>query len=143
LSASNILARKPLPSFFSLTFVISWGIWIPLVLYYYLNPFPVSFSSTPVLLILCAFLGFFGPTFAALIMAGLEGGRSGIKSLLSGWKRWRVGIQWYLAILVSQIVIDLVGTQACISVFGLTPEVDWSAWTRVFPAFLRAAFIGA
>jgi membrane protease YdiL (CAAX protease family) len=142
MSDSSILTRKPLLSFFSLTYIISWGIWIPLVTYYYLSPFPVSLASTPILLILCAFLGFFGPTFAALIMAGLERGRSEIKSLLLGWKRWRVGIQWYLVILVSQVVIDLVGTQVCISAFGLTPEVNWSAWAVVFPTFLRAALIG-
>ena len=142
MSASNILAKKPLLSFFSLTFIISWGIWTPLVIYYYLNPFPVSFAETPVLLILCAFLGFFGPTFAALIVAGLEGGRNGIKGLLSGWKGWQVGIQWYLIAFVSQILVDAIGTYVCISIFGLTPKIDWSAWNMVFPAFLRAAFIG-
>jgi membrane protease YdiL (CAAX protease family) len=142
MSKSNTLTKTPLLSFFSLTFVISWGIWTPLVIYYYSSPFPVSFASTPVLLILLAFLGFFGPTFAALIMAGLEEGRSGIKKLLSGWKLWRVGIQWYLVILVSHIVIDLIATQLYISMFAPDPEINWGSWYMVFPMFFRSAFIG-
>ncbi len=141
-SKSNILTKQPLLSFFLLTFIITWGIWTPLVIYYYLSPFQVSFTSTPVPLILLAFLGFFGPTFAALILTGLEEGRSGIKKLFSGWKLWRVGAKWYLAIFVSQIVIDFVATQLYVSIFGASPEVNWSAWIMVFPAFLQAAFIG-
>ena len=142
MTRSSILARKPILSFFVLTYIISWAIWTPIVIYYYRNPFPISFAETPVLLILCAFLGFFGPTFSALIMAGLEGGSNGIKKLFSGWRRWRVGIQWYLAILVSQIVIQLVATQLYITLSDVSPNVTWSAWYGVFPMFLQAALIG-
>lgn len=142
MSHSNILTRRPLTSFFVLTYIISWGIWTPLVVYYYQSPFPVSFSSTPLPLILLAFLGFFGPTFAALIMAGLEEGRNGIKKLLSGWKKWRIGIHWYLVIFLSQLVIDLVATSLYISMFAPSVEVTWSAWYMVLPSFLQAAFIG-
>ena len=142
MTRSNILARRPILSFFVLAYMISWVIWTPLVVYYYRSPFPVSLAETPVSLIILAFLGFFGPTFSALIMAGFEGGSNGIKKLLSGWRLWRVGIRWYLAILVSQIVIQLVATQLYISFFDASPEITWSAWYGVFPMFLRAALIG-
>lgn len=138
----NLLTRKPTLSFFVLTYIISWTIWTPLVVDYYRNPYPISFAETPVLLIVLAFLGFFGPTFSALIMAGLEEGRSGIKRLLSGWTLWRAGIQWYLAILVSQMVIELVATQLYIAFFDVSPEITWNRWYMVFPMFLRAALLG-
>ena len=138
----NILTNKPLPSFFGLTYMISWAIWTPLVIYYYQNPFPISFAKTPVFLIFLAFLGFFGPTFSALIMTGLEEGSGGIKRLLSGWKLWRVGFRWYLAILVSQIVIELLATQFYITFTGVSPRITWNAWYTVFPMFLQAALIG-
>ncbi|MFL7794852.1 MAG: lysostaphin resistance A-like protein [Anaerolineae bacterium] len=138
----NILTRKPILSFFVLAYVISWAIWAPLVVYYYQSPFPVSLTETPVPLILLAFLGFFGPTFSALIVAGLEGGSGGVKKLLSGWRRWRVGVRWYLVILASQIVIQLAATGLYIILFDVRPTITWSAWYGVFPMFLQAALIG-
>ena len=142
MSRSNILTRNPLISFFVLAYLISWSIWTPLVIYYYRSPFPVSFEKTPIGLILLAFLGFFGPTFAGLILAGLEGGRAGIGRLLSGWKIWRVGIPWLLAILISQLVIELASSGLYASIFDIAPQVDWGRWTMFLPAFLQAAFIG-
>jgi membrane protease YdiL (CAAX protease family) len=142
MARSNMLTRKPILSFFVLAYVISWAIWAPLVAYYYQSPFLISLTETPVPLILLAFLGFFGPTFSALIMAGLEGGSGGIKKLLSGWRRWRVGVWWYLAILASQIVIQLAATGLYITLFDVRPTITWNAWYGVFPMFLQAALIG-
>jgi membrane protease YdiL (CAAX protease family) len=142
MARSNILIKKPVLSFFVLTYIISWAIWTPIVIFYYQNPFHISFAETPIPLLILALLGFFGPTFSALIMAGLEGGGSRIKSLLSGWKLWRVGIQWYLAILVIQIVIELLATQLYIIFFGVSPEITWNTWYGVFPTLLRTALIG-
>ncbi len=75
-------------------------------------------------------------------MAGLEDGRNGIKSLLSGWKRWRVGIKWYLAILISQIVIELAATRLYITFSDVSPDITWYAWYGMFPMFLQAAVFG-
>jgi uncharacterized protein len=137
-----ILTKKPLLSFFALTYLFAWAIWTPLVVYYYRRPFPVSFAQTPTPLILLAFLGFFGPTVSALIMAALEDGRDGIRNLLSGWKRWRAGLQWFLVILISQIAIELLTTKLYVSFMGVHPEITWSAWFNVFPMFLQAAVLG-
>jgi membrane protease YdiL (CAAX protease family) len=138
----NPLARYPLISFFALTALISWAIWTPIVIRYYRNPFPVSFEETPAYLILLAFLGFFGPTIAALILSGLEGGREEIKRLLSGWKLWRVGLRWYLAFFLSQLAIEFLATQLYIGQSNATPQIDWGNWAGFLPTFLRAALIG-
>ncbi len=142
MSFAKRLTRNPLRSFFILTFAISWAIWTPLVINYYRNPFPISFANTPPFLILLALLGFFGPTFAALIMAGLENGGSGIKALLSGWKKWRVGAGWYLAIVLSQLAIEWLAIQYYISQYEPNPEINWSLWYLALPALLQSAFIG-
>ncbi len=138
----NLLVRYPLISFFVLTALISWAIWTPIVIQYSRNPFPVSFAETPVYLILLAFLGFFGPTFAALILSGLEGGREDIKRLLSGWKLWRVGLRWYLAFFLSQLMIEFLATQLYVGYSNATPQVDWGNWAGFLPTFLRVAILG-
>jgi membrane protease YdiL (CAAX protease family) len=139
---SSVLTRRPVLSFFVLAYFISWAIWIPIVVAYYRNPFPISFAQTPLVLILLAFLGFFGPTFSALILAAFEEGSRGIRRLLSGWRLWRVGIQWYLAIVGSQIAIELLATGLYVAVSHVRPEISWSHWSSVIPMFLRAALLG-
>lgn len=138
----NLLTRKPLLSFFVLTYLITWGIWTPIVIRYYRDPFPVSITESPLYLLLLAFLGLFGPTFAALILAGLENGREGIRELLSGWKLWRVGLRWYLAFFLTQLVIEFLATQLYIDHANLNPQVVWGNWVNFLPTFLRAALLG-
>ncbi len=138
----NLLIRYPLISYFTLTTLISWAIWTPIVIQYHRNPFPISFADTPVYLILLAFLGFFGPTFAALILSGLEDGREGIKELLSGWKLWRVGLLWYLAFFLSQLAIEYLATQLYIGYANTTPQIDWGNLAGFLPTFLRSAILG-
>jgi membrane protease YdiL (CAAX protease family) len=75
-------------------------------------------------------------------MAELEEGRNGIKRLLSGWKHWRVGIQWYLAIIAIQFLIEFLATKLYTTFAGVNPEITWNSWYGVFPTFLRAALIG-
>ena len=45
---------------------------------------------------LLGLLGLFGPALAAIIMAAILGGRSGVKDLLKRVVRWRVGARWYV-----------------------------------------------
>ena len=139
----NVSARKkPLLSFFLLSYIISWGVWIPLVICYYLNPFSISFEGTPIQIIILAFTGLFGPTFAALIMAWLQDGPRGIRKLLSRWKIVRVGIEWYLVVPVINIVITLAAIQFNVTFLGRTPQVNWSLWYLFFTGFLRWMILG-
>ncbi len=41
-------------------------------------------------------IGIFSPTIAGLFMAGVMGGWPGLRQLLAGYMRWRLGWQWYL-----------------------------------------------
>jgi membrane protease YdiL (CAAX protease family) len=138
----NILAEKSLLSFFLLTYIISWGIWVPIVLYYYLSPFPISLENTPIRIIMLAFLGLFGPTFAALIMSWLQDGSRGVKRLLSRWKTVHVGIRWYLFIPIINTVTTLAAIQFNITFLGRTPQINWGLWYLFFTDFLRWMIIG-
>lgn len=136
------LLRKPLLSFYIMTFMITWVIWLPLVIYYYRSPFNVSFSTVPISLILLALLGFFGPTFASIIMTYLEKGTVGIKELLSNWIKFRIQVKWYLFVIISQILIDFISTQIAIIIFSLEVHIDFTKWYNFIPLLLRTAFIG-
>lgn len=75
--------HHPITAFFSLTYLLSWGIWLPLVLGYKGNLSNSLFLA-----------GIFGPALAAAILTKLSG-RSLHRWLWSIW-RWRVRPGWYL-----------------------------------------------
>ena len=77
-NARAIVARHPLTSFFVLAYGLTRPV-IPLV------------SVSPLL----GLPGLFGPALAAIIVASLAEGKSGLKNLLSRLMRWRVGARWY------------------------------------------------
>jgi len=86
------LRKNPVPAFFLLTFALAWSLWLPLGLLAPEN----YFLSLP---------GAWAPTFSALILIGLSEGRSGVSKFLKKTLHWRVGLQWYLAVLFGIAVI--------------------------------------
>jgi membrane protease YdiL (CAAX protease family) len=106
------LARKhPLIAFFVLAYLLTWWIY-PLL----------RFSP------LLGIFGLFGPALAAIIMAAVTGGKSGVKALLSRVVRWRVGLPWYIIALGLPTVLSiataglgyLLGASTSIQVGALT-----------------------
>jgi uncharacterized protein len=102
------LARHPLISFFVIAFALAWLIEVPLAL-----------SANGILpkLPLLAFAiaipaATFAPTASAFIVTGLTEGKAGVVRLLRRYVRWRVGIQWYLFILIGIPIIVLLGAIA-------------------------------
>lgn len=80
------LARPyPTITFFVLTFLITWALWVPRVLA------PESVAAT------LALLGTWGPAIAAVIVAALLGN---LRDLGARLVRWRVGWQWYAVVLL-------------------------------------------
>ena len=94
------MRKHPLISFFVLAYALTWWIY-PLL----------KFSP------LLGFPGLFGPALAAMIMAAVTGGRSGLKALLSRTVRWRVGVQWYVVALGLPTVLSI-ATAALHYLFG-------------------------
>lgn len=81
--------KHPLLSFFTLAYAIIFG---AVFAGLYLRP---GEPDRPWSLVW--FLAAFSPTFSALIVSWIIGGKNEIKRLLSGFTRWKVGVRWYLA----------------------------------------------
>jgi CAAX protease family protein len=109
-SGGNLLARYPLVFFFLLAYGISWVAWIPYLLSrdgFGLLPYQSPIGYTPT-----AYTFSFGPLVAALIMSGVIGGRAGVVQLLRKMVLWRVGVWWYLLVLIGIPLVELLGTLA-------------------------------
>ena len=89
----DFIKRQPLPTYFVLTFVISWGAILIIV-----GPrgFPISTAQVAVL----GLAMLLGPSLAGILSTGLAFGRKGFRELLSRLFKWRVGARWYLVALL-------------------------------------------
>jgi membrane protease YdiL (CAAX protease family) len=101
------IKRHPLPTYYILTFAISWGGVLLII------GGPGGIPGTPEelerLLPLAILAMVAGPTFAGLLMTGLVHGRAGFRDLLSRLLRWRVGTRWYaVALLTAPLVYTAV-----------------------------------
>jgi membrane protease YdiL (CAAX protease family) len=74
--------RHPLGAFYAVTFLVSWGYWVPDAIS------GGHRSHTP---------GLLGPMVAAFVVTGLVEGAAGLRDLLARMGRWRVPPRWYLA----------------------------------------------
>ena len=84
---AKFVSQHPLITFFSLAYGLSWVLGVPATI----------FPDWPGVL---TFLTVLGPAVAAIVVAGLVEGEDGVRRLLSPLKKWRVGIQWYLLVLL-------------------------------------------
>ncbi len=116
----NVLRRYPLAAFFVLAYLISWG--LSLFAARGLLPFPVP----PPLAGLASLLYHFGPALAGIILAALEAGRSGVRNLLRPLFRLRVGVGWYLFIILYPLGLRLV-TSGLGYVLGGPPPAFFTA----------------
>lgn len=86
---TNWIKKHQLLSFFVLAYLIAFGVGFAFV---FLRP---SQPLRPWSLVW--FLEVFSPSFSALIITWIIGGKLGLKDLLSGFTRWKVGFFWYFA----------------------------------------------
>ena len=94
---TTFIAKRPLLSYYVLTFAISWGGFVVAV-------GPGGFGSSnwegegTFLAAVMAMLA--GPTIAGLLLTSVLDGRAGLRDLISRLLRWRVGARWYVIALV-------------------------------------------
>ena len=84
------MKKHRLIAFFVLAYLLTW--WI----------YPVLKVSP-----LLGIFGLFGPALAAIIVAAVTAGKSGVKALLSRVVRWRVGLPWYVIALGLPTLLSL------------------------------------
>ena len=105
----GLLARHPLTAFFVMAYAFSWLVELPVVLSETGTGLLPYTLPQPVIALAIAGATFVGPTVSAFIMTGLTEGRTGIRRLLRRYVQWRVGIQWYLFVLLAIPAIELLG----------------------------------
>ncbi len=90
----NFIKRYPLPIYFALTFIISWGAILILA-----GPEGIPATMDNAMVLGMAML--LGPSMASILLTGLVSGWVGFSELLSLLLRWRVGIRWYVVALLT------------------------------------------
>lgn len=90
---------KKLILYFALAYLISWIIWLPLILPKY------GIDTLPVLPKYHHYLGSFGPMIAAFIVKYIYEGWQGVKDLLKRLVQWKVNWVWYVLVLVVPVVL--------------------------------------
>ena len=113
--------------FFALAFGISWMVWIPTALASYEL---LTFQFDPTL---SGLLGAFGPCFAAIITIAIFEGRAGFGALFKRLCTWRVGIQWYLFVLLWTPAFSLAKTGLAVLFGSPAPDFSQPPFIQLYP----------
>lgn len=125
----HIGQRHKIGTFFILTFVISWAIWVPTAV----------FAPDNQLLLV---LGRFGPTAAALGLTAVSAGKAELRTIWQQMWLWRVGAGWYLfslggtaVFVLTAIAIYRLGDGQAALVYN-----DPAQWYLIIPIFFYVLF---
>ena len=121
------MKRHPLLTFFALTFALTWGLGACFAM------FPTQLTAifgkvsiaNPLFI-----LAVYAPGISAVIVSGLIEGPAGIRRLLRGLLRWRIGIEWYFAIFVGVPMLSAIAMLLS-SVLARTP-LSIDHWYQLF-----------
>jgi membrane protease YdiL (CAAX protease family) len=124
-SLKRLLQRHPISGYFVLAYAGTWIVLLPAVLSR--NGIGALPFSMPFVLFALLFIasGLAGPTLSAFLMTGATEGRTGVRAFLRRYVRWRVGVQWYLAVLFGYVAVYLL-----IAVVALGPGSIHSLGTK-------------
>ncbi len=115
---ANLLRRAgSLALFLLLAFGLSWAGWALVI------AGERGWLALPVPPFAIMILAGFGPLLAGVAASAAESGRPGVRRLLSGLLRWRVGSSWYL-VLVALLLVRLLPVGAHVLAGG---SVHWAA----------------
>ena len=105
-------------TFFSIVFVLSWGLIILLA-----GPgnLPIDTENSKELLPLLYISMLVGPGVAGILLTVLVNGKAGLLKLISRLFNWRKGIRWYLAVLFA---IPVLASVILIFLFNFSPEFN-------------------
>ena len=118
----------PLIAFFALAYALSWLILVP-----------AGLGLLPDSAGILANLAPFGPAVAAFVVTALTAGRAGVGQLLRRMAHWRVGVRWYLLVLLGVPLVELLGAFA---VLGSVPLEDLARnWPLVFTSYLPQVLV--
>jgi membrane protease YdiL (CAAX protease family) len=122
--------------FFLTAFAWSWLFWIWEALASH------GLISSPLPSDLMELLGVFGPTFAAIILTVIYAGRVGLRELLGRLLVWRVGVQWYIFVLLWPALFSLLTTAIHILSGGSAPDFANPPIMSLYPLPPEAKTVG-
>jgi hypothetical protein len=88
------MRRYPLVCYFLLAFGLTWAFELLALLLWHVNYYGPWMAPA-----------FFGPTLSALLLTAILEGKADVGRLLRGYVRWRVGLRWYLLVLLSALTV--------------------------------------
>jgi membrane protease YdiL (CAAX protease family) len=138
----RLIRHHPLLAFFVIAFAGTWIALLPLVLAQNgLGLIPYTF---PVLLYPASYwfaiLGAVcGPTLASFVVTATTTGKAGVRQLLRRYVLWRVGMRWYLLVLVGLPLIQLAFSCVVLGIAPLTAFIR--EWPLYFTTFLPNVLI--
>lgn len=126
--------HHPLIAYYLWAFIAVWLMTVPLVI----SQRGLGWVQLPDPLLFVLYVGgtFVGPLPAALALTGLTEGRTGVRALLLRMVQWRVGIGWYLLVVVAYPLVML----------GLmTPVLGFEPWTTLLsnPSLMLSVYLPA
>src|SRR5215469_13046583 len=134
----RLITEHPRLSFFVILFAGAWIVFLPLVLAQNglgllpytvppVGPYPLSYYFGTLGAIA-------GPTLAALMVTAITTGTAGVRQLLRRYVLWRVGLRWYLLVLVGLPLIQLAVSCVFLGIAPLTAFIQ--RWSLYFTTFL-------
>jgi uncharacterized protein len=110
---AGVVARHPLAAYFTSSFTVTWLAWLPYILSATgLGILPLRIpdvlGSSQMLGILPG--AYLGPITSAFVVTAVADGRPGLRRWARRLIRWRVGVGWYLAILVAVPIVAVLAT---------------------------------
>jgi uncharacterized protein len=152
-STDSWIMRHPLATYLVLVFAIAWLFWVPLALLYDGGSDLQSLRGSPLVIVLQT-LGVTAPLISAIVVTGLTRGKRGVRRLLGGLKRWRVGLWWYAAacLLIPVLTVLGIGVRSALGVVPAVPEgsalaamladIGWIGLVLTFPLQLVVQCFG-
>ena len=146
--------RHQLAAYLLLAFLIAWAFWVPLAVLYHGDTDVQTLVRSPLVIVLQT-LGVTGPLIAAIVVIGLTRGKRGVRRLLSGLKRWRVGLWWYAAACLLAPIVTLIGlgVRGALGIVPAVPQgsalattladIGWIGLILTFPLLLLSACFGS
>lgn len=134
----SLIQKYPVHAYFVLAYLISWLVWLPMILLYLQNrPAPI-----PLTYLFPAAIGVYGPTLAAILTTALVEGQPGLRALLAKYRLWKTAPGWYAYIFLLYPAIFLVGSLLYILFSGASPSLHLSHLFNLPLIFLLAIPFG-
>jgi uncharacterized protein len=93
----SAVRRHPLITFFVLTYLLAWILWLPLVILRDTIPAPQGLILT--------LLGSAVPSLLAIVLTAIVLGRGSLRKLLGRLLIWRVDPRWYLVVVLAPVAL--------------------------------------